>query len=85
MAERFSYRALTLPVDASSTLLPGLCGTILVSDELYHHTTALIQRCLSNDCVAVSAVAKISVFLRRLLSLPLDRIDFFVIPDLGNR
>jgi hypothetical protein len=44
-------RALNLPVDASSKLLTGLCGTITVLDELYRR----IQQHLSNDvCLAIA-------------------------------
>ena len=65
-------RALNLPADASNKLLPGLCGTIPVLDELYRRTAAFIQRCLYSDCETVSAIANMSVFSRRM-SPPLSR------------
>jgi hypothetical protein len=59
-------RALNLPADASSKLLPGLCGTIPVLDELYRRTVVFIHRCLYSDCEVVRAIAKMSVFSRRM-------------------
>ena len=41
-------------------------------DELYRRTAAFIQRCLYSDCVAVSAIAKMSVLSPRMSS-PLGR------------
>jgi hypothetical protein len=55
-------RALNLPVDEPSKFLPKLCGTIPVLDELYRRTRAFIHWCLSSDCVAASAIAKMSFF-----------------------
>jgi hypothetical protein len=70
------------PADASSKLLPGLCGTIPVLDELYRRTVAFIQRCLYSDCEAVSAIAKMSVFSRRMSS-PLGRNALLCCSRLG--
>jgi hypothetical protein len=71
-------RALGLPIDASSKLLPGLSGTLPIMDELYKRSLTFIQRCLTSDCTIVSSIAKMAVFSLRMIS-PLGRNAFCVV------
>jgi hypothetical protein len=77
-------RALNLPVDAPSKLLPGHCGMIPVLDEIYRRTTAFIERCLSRDYVAVSAIARMFFFHVACHHRSVG-MSFNVVLDLGYR
>jgi hypothetical protein len=76
-------RALGLPIDASSKLLPGLSGTLPIMDELYKRSLTFIQRCLTSDCTIVSSIAKMAVFSLRMTS-PLGRNAFLCCKNLGK-
>jgi hypothetical protein len=61
-------RALSLPVDASCDILPGLAGTLPVFDEIVIRSASFIQKCLSSDSHIVRSVANMAVFSLRMRS-----------------
>jgi hypothetical protein len=69
-------RALNLPADTSSSILPGLVGTLPILDELARRTTHFIQACLSSDSDTVRSIAHMAVFSLRMSS-PLGRNAHF--------
>jgi hypothetical protein len=68
-------RALSLPVDASCDILPGLAGILPVFDEIVIRSASFIQKCLSSDSHIVRSVANMAVFSLRMRS-PLGRNAF---------
>jgi hypothetical protein len=49
-------RALGLPADTSSRILPGIMGTLPILDELARRTTNFVQACLSSDSDTVRSI-----------------------------
>ena len=52
-----------LPFNTHCDLLPLICCSISILDELFRHTAQFINQCLSSECLIMSNVARHGVFL----------------------
>ena len=57
------WRVWGLPFNTCCDLLPVMCCSIYILDELFSRTAQFINQCLSSDCLTISNVAPHGVFL----------------------
>ena len=68
-------RVWELPFNTHCDLLPLMCCSISIFDELYRRTALFINQCLSSECLIISNIARYGVFFYRMMS-PLGKNAF---------
>ena len=68
-------RVWNLPNDTHSSILPPLCDSLPVLDELYRRTASFINNCVCSDSNTVNFVARHGVFFGAMYS-PIGRNAF---------
>ena len=56
-------RVCGLPFSTHCDLLPLICCSISIFDELFRRTAQFINQCLSSECLIISNIARYGVFL----------------------